>query len=575
MASRFDEVPKIPTAENNFVAPESVRGEPSLTAAAVRSGGAVGEHRLAVQGSTAAADRPSQLAHLLLGSHGFALDFLRTLFEHLGLDGCSSLASAAKVPYLFMKLVVLPSWRHITCSGSFGGPGSGMGQFQSPIGICRLPDGTLCIAESRANRLQVVDQTGRGVRVIPMSARRLSHLHGPVDVDASTDCVSGHGDVLFVADCDNHRILATPSIVRGRPRWRSAGGEPGSALDQLTYPRGVAVSPNGKMLFVADSGNHRVVAYDPLSLTPIMAFGGVRSAESGALGALGVHLQLIGGDAVAVGAEGEPELLMCDATLAAFAPMGNLHSPISTVSAPHLGETLTPFSLALCGDDIFVCCYDSHVIMVFRLGGQRWRDANGDDADATAEQPTDSGGAASSGLSACDRHSDGARAEGAGPGSSGLTATAVRIIGRPGHGAGEFHHPRGVATIPTLGLLVVTEARRVQVLTTDGSPRQMLHMEHAGCLRRICIEGLKVFITDGFVDASRDTDGRAVRAPCTPAHPPERPPPIFTPLPCALRSLTSARPFCVPHRIACTSSAYVRLPTLPKRPSTPTRLTGR
>ena len=36
-----------------------------------------------------------------------------------------------------------------------------------------------------------------------------------------------------------------------------------------------AILEDAGLLFVADSGNHRVVVYEPSSLTPLLAFGGL------------------------------------------------------------------------------------------------------------------------------------------------------------------------------------------------------------------------------------------------------------------------------------------------------------
>ena len=432
-------------------------------------------------------DELSPLLSLINGQHGFAQDFMLTLYAHLGLDGCAGLVLTAKMPYIFFKICIRWQWQYLECDGSFE-VCTGDGHLQNPVGICRLPDGTLCVAESRSNRLRIIDQDGGSIRILNLSPRRRPRLHGPVDVHAPTDCVSGCGGGLFVADCDNHQILASPSLAAERPLWRSAGGEPGSALDQLTYPRGVAISPDGRLLFVADSGNHRVVVYDQTTLQPLTEFGGVRRRLRSPSG-VSVGDQMLYNSFVAAATP-----TMSQSTLAAFAPMKRAHSPTASYAAPCLGETLSPFAIALHENLAFVCCHDSHVIMVFEMSGPRWHAAAAEGgveggvehADAWSDPPLRATAASNATATAA----AGSSARG------GLRATAVRIIGRPGRGVGEFHYPRGVAILADLELLVVTEATRVQILTLDGSPRQVIRMANAGGLRRVCVEGNKLFITD-------------------------------------------------------------------------------
>ena len=393
-------------------------------------------------------DASSPLRSLINVQHGFAQDFMLMLYEHLGLDGCAGLVITAKVPFIFFKMYVRWRWQYLEQAGSFEVRTSQQA-LQSPVGICRLPDGTLCISDSPRNRLQIISQQGESVRILPLPPRRRPHLHGSVDVHASTECVSGARGCLFVADCNNHRIIASSNLAAARvsSQWRSIGGDPGPALHQLAYPRGVAAS-RGRFLFVADSGNHRIVVYDQRTLKPLMAFGGVR------------------------------------------------HVAPAAYAAPRLGETFSPFAIALHANHAFVCCHDSHAVMVFEMSGPKWHAATAEGvehADALSEPPIGAIAAATAAATAATATATTGITSWA---AGGLRATAVRIIGQPGRGVGEFHYPRGVAIVADLQLLVVTEALRVQVLTLDGNARQVIQMAPAGGLRRVCVEGRKLFITD-------------------------------------------------------------------------------
>jgi DNA-binding beta-propeller fold protein YncE len=63
---------------------------------------------------------------------------------------------------------------------------------------------------------------------------------------------------IFVADTGNKRILAYDP---GGQKLLTFGGE-GSEPGKLVEPVGLAVEPQGKILYVADTGNHRVQSFD-------------------------------------------------------------------------------------------------------------------------------------------------------------------------------------------------------------------------------------------------------------------------------------------------------------------------
>ena len=105
-----------------------------------------------------------------------------------------------------------------------------------------------------------LDAAGTGSAV---SASALSSPKG-LTLDASGN--------LFVADSGNHRVLRyprpvsqtgaiVPDLVLGQPDFASASSALVSA-STLKSPTGLAMSPDGS-LFVADSGNHRVLEFAP------------------------------------------------------------------------------------------------------------------------------------------------------------------------------------------------------------------------------------------------------------------------------------------------------------------------
>ena len=84
-----------------------------------------------------------------------------------------------------------------------------------------------------------------------------------------------------------------------------------------------------------------------------------------------------------------------------------------------------------------------------------------------------------------------------------------RNIGAEGTLPGCFHFPRGVATLKSrfdegIAYLVVAEQRRVQVLTAEGAPHQVLLLPGIGSLYGICA------MADGGRLIATDTENRCL-----------------------------------------------------------------
>ena len=69
-----------------------------------------------------------------------------------------------------------------------------------------------------------------------------------------------------------------------------------------------------------------------------------------------------------------------------------------------------------------------------------------------------------------------------------------KILGCFGSDPGLFEFPRGVATCH--GWLLVSEPQRVQLLTLEGAPLQVLPVPGARVLRGLCTDGWKAFVVD-------------------------------------------------------------------------------
>lgn len=178
---------------------------------------------------------------------------------------------------------------------SWGGPGAGPGEFAEPRGLATDARGSLYVADTKNNRVQVFDGGGQFVRQFGTKGAGPSEFNEPcgIAVDAQGDLwiadtwnarivhASADGRFLgvigstengffgpravvvsksfvYVADTGNKRIVR---FDRDGKRLNDFGGD-GSGPGQLIEPVGLATDSAGN-LFVADTGNHRIQVFDP------------------------------------------------------------------------------------------------------------------------------------------------------------------------------------------------------------------------------------------------------------------------------------------------------------------------
>jgi hypothetical protein len=141
----------------------------------------------------------------------------------------------------------------------FGSHGTDSGRLDQPCGIAivvnpqtksgrllRGLQGLAWITDAKNNQIQVFDSLGNWKKTI----KRPDSL----GFDTPTGiCTDKHGDI-FIADTKNHRIVELNPFGR---RLFTFGSQ-GDSLYQFRNPIGVASSPGGHYLYVADMGNRRV-----------------------------------------------------------------------------------------------------------------------------------------------------------------------------------------------------------------------------------------------------------------------------------------------------------------------------
>jgi sugar lactone lactonase YvrE len=140
---------------------------------------------------------------------------------------------------------------------------AGATELAQPSGLARVPDGVLFV-DAESSALRILTNQGRVATLVGHGLfdwghrdgrRRRARLQHPQGVAASLDA-----STIYVADTYNSRLAAwqnrTLRTVPIRP-LNPAWGE-------LLEPGGLDVLPDGRLI-VADTGNHRLVVIDPVS----------------------------------------------------------------------------------------------------------------------------------------------------------------------------------------------------------------------------------------------------------------------------------------------------------------------
>jgi uncharacterized protein (TIGR03663 family) len=141
----------------------------------------------------------------------------------------------------------------------WGNNGSGDGQFVTPRNLAVGPDGSIYVADSGNNRIQVFDQNGNFIMKWGNEGAEPGQFSEPWDIAVADD------GTVYVADTWNHRIQAfnpTGQFLHTFGTFvnvqHDAQAEPG----KFWGPRGIAIDPAGN-LYVTDTGNKRVQKFTP------------------------------------------------------------------------------------------------------------------------------------------------------------------------------------------------------------------------------------------------------------------------------------------------------------------------
>jgi DNA-binding beta-propeller fold protein YncE len=160
-------------------------------------------------------------------------------------------------------------------------------QFNGPTGLAISPNGgAIYVADYGNHRIrmirdgQVTTVAGSGVDGYADGAALQAQFNNPARL-----AISPNGGAIYVADYENNRIR----MIRDGQVTTVAGSgvqgyADGAALQaQFYYPTGLEISPNGGAIYVADYGNHCIRMIRDGQVTTVVGSGVPGYADGGAL----------------------------------------------------------------------------------------------------------------------------------------------------------------------------------------------------------------------------------------------------------------------------------------------------
>jgi len=155
--------------------------------------------------------------------------------------------------------------------------GPGNDQFENPISIAFDGSGNIYVSDSG---YWGSDYGNNRVQIFNSSGNHLATIGGGACGTGNTQLcwprhIAIYGNLLYVADADNHRVQIFDISNPAAPVYTGTlgtTGSPGSGNNQFDTPQGVAVDAN--YIYVADTENHRVQIFNRNTLAYVATIGG-------------------------------------------------------------------------------------------------------------------------------------------------------------------------------------------------------------------------------------------------------------------------------------------------------------
>ena len=173
-------------------------------------------------------------------------------------------------------------------NGGDGSYGEGVGEFNSPRGICSDPQGFIYVADDVNHRIvKLRNDTGQFVWVAGKPGGPASGAGtGPGEFKLPYGCAVDNNGHLWIADTNNHRVVELTTDGMFIRNWGAAGGNgtPGSGPGEFEEPYNAGSDCLGN-IYISDEHNRRVQVFgEPGGRAPVCPPGLTISGGKASLG---------------------------------------------------------------------------------------------------------------------------------------------------------------------------------------------------------------------------------------------------------------------------------------------------
>ena len=147
----------------------------------------------------------------------------------------------------------------IKAANVWGSEGAQPGQFAAPRGVALAPDGSVYVADSRNNRIEKFDATGKLLLTWGTFGSLDAKTANPGTFNEPWGVAVAADGTVYVSDTWNHRIQKFDPNGKFIQMWGHFGQA--ETPDAFWGPRAIAIDGRGR-IYVSDTGNKRIVVFD-------------------------------------------------------------------------------------------------------------------------------------------------------------------------------------------------------------------------------------------------------------------------------------------------------------------------